>query len=703
MLALSSHGLCAAAVLLPALLIQEPEPPRQEPAPAEVTVFVADEDGEPLFKARVSIGMTEQELEAMRKAGVQASRGLGGSTDPDGLAVIEVPAGGERSISVSGRDFEIESYSGTIGPLAPGERLELEVTLRTRPDATFRGRLLDAESKEPIPGAGISITATSGGFSFSSIPPEATPPVDPAAVSDDDGRFELPVATWGSARADIHCSGYALRCVPVGGAEDAPGLAAPVDILLGREHVLEIVVRGAPEGSKLTTEAYVPVQLHDVASSASRLGGARFSFPADERSTEGGQRYRVRGLPQAGPVKLVCRRGRAVVHEIPSVTLDADAGETTVEIDLRADGVIEGRVTREDGSPAEGRLIWVGQASFAARTQFSAYERPLRTATTDGEGRFRFSGLVRGEYLVGYPSNRSGGGGPDLAVCAGERVDLRNDPPAADVELLELQGRLISGTLQDPDGNPASGFVRVGLVDENRRWSDQINVHDPEGRFELGPLLPGTYTLTASHHGSENFADALSMEVDAGASGLEVRLRPGGSVRCQVTDDGRAVSNGVSIYYVPRGSDRVTMRGPGFGSTPKTGPIEIENLSVGEHVFTAQTEDGRMSSPVIASVAAGEVTDGVELELQPVGTVLVEGIGGEGRPTCVALYEGQRIGFPAEWVGERARLTLPPGRFTVRLTCPTSGAEASSEVEVVAGETIERRLELRPATPDGKD
>ena len=115
---------------------------------------------------------------------------------------------------------------------------------------------------------------------------------------------------------------------------------------------------------------------------------------------------------------------------------------------------------------------------------------------------------------------------------------------------------------------------------------------------------------------------------------------------------------------------------------------------MGTHQLFARTDDGWVSPLVDVEILEGQTVEDVEVELEQGGLVIVRQTGGLDYSNC-RVDQGETLlygqGFAQD--GE-ARLSLPAGRFTVSVKNRATGGEASFEVDVETGKTVERTVDL---------
>jgi sarcosine oxidase gamma subunit len=178
-------------------------------------------------------------------------------------------------------------------------------------------------------------------------------------------------------------------------------------------------------------------------------------------------------------------------------------------------GVISGRVTRLGGSePVAGVDIalmgpYVGSAMNAvisnplmAAEIADAVSLPQMPATTDSDGRFRFTGLAPGFYTA--ISQREGYFGPSRPGAAStsrivtSSVTVVAGQTTPEIQIAMVRGGMISGQVRDPNGQPASGLVvaayQVTYLNGRDGLSTVISkTTDDRGEYRIFWLTPGEY------------------------------------------------------------------------------------------------------------------------------------------------------------------------------------------------------------------
>ena len=144
---------------------------------------------------------------------------------------------------------------------------------------------------------------------------------------------------------------------------------------------------------------------------------------------------------------------------------------------------IGGRVVDERGAPLRGVRVTCEPERGAGQ---------VRSALTDEEGRFVCEGLYRASHVIVVHAP-----GDALGARAAARV-REVVPPRSDLEVRvadeAVPSAWLRGTLLDAGGR-ALQEAEVACSAEGLDWEPSGAVDASSGRFELGPLPPGTYRL----------------------------------------------------------------------------------------------------------------------------------------------------------------------------------------------------------------
>jgi hypothetical protein len=253
--------------------------------------------------------------------------------------------------------------------------------------------------------------------------------------------------------------------------------------------------------------------------------------------TDANGRYEFTGL-SAGRYIIACSKANFVRANYgqrrplgSGLPIDVANGQVVTRIDvaLLRTGVVSGRVLDEFGDPA------VGAAVMPMRYQFINGERRLqpagRTASTNDIGEYRIYGLMPGRYFIAATMNRYGPGESNertayaptyypgtgnlaeaqrLTVTAGQTIT------SISLSLLRVTAGRISGVALDAQGRPLFGAYVNLMRQLGFGMSGGGTQVGADGRFTLGGVAPGDYTLRASAPGIQDEVATTDVSLNGG-------------------------------------------------------------------------------------------------------------------------------------------------------------------------------------------
>lgn len=266
---------------------------------------------------------------------------------------------------------------------------------------------------------------------------------------------------------------------------------------------------------------------------------------------------------------------------IPENEVQAEIGEIT----LPPGAAIEGIVVDERDKPVQGAevdLTPFGSDSLPADYRF-LNRQPV---VTGPDGRFRIADLPRG-IRVGLTAEH-----PELTSAEMAGVEA---PTAEPVRLRLTRPRSLEGRVKDRQGEPVAEarlfFSESAGVPIGGGWQHRPShaTTDPEGRFVLSGLKPGTVYVTAMASGYRTrSAQAVQIPEEGQAPPVEITLEPGTFLEGTVRD-----SRGNPVTAA-----NVALQGPpesGFGravSVDEEGRYEIGDLEPGPVEVVASSTGG---------------------------------------------------------------------------------------------------------------
>ena len=456
--------------------------------------------------------------------------------------------------------------------LAAGQVLEENFSIEE--GRTIRGRVVDAASGTPIPGAEVG----EAGWVHRMIRADANGEYVYRGI-----RAQGPVLL--RARAPGH-----------GSEEKTFRAASNVDDL--------------PERFDFQLAAGRVVRGRVVASDGSPIAGVRTIAVASRRTdtaapetdwipgrTDASGAFELRDLRSRLPHSLVVRKDGfgTLVYELPSSESESPVVDLG-EIVLPKMAVVRGKVV--DGQGA-GRPDWEVTLTGAnadrsryreerdARDVFNLdYLVARRTARTDDLGRFAFADLAAGEFTV--EAGFSTGSGRTSKVV---HVAAESSTDGVELALADLPS--IAGTVTDADGRGIAGVGVNVERRENRAGRASGSLTDASGAFRIEGVPEGLYDIRISggefkiagvDGGPQPFLGRKLESVSSGTPDLKIVLEPGEWILGRVVDaDGSGVE---------------------FACVEAHGPNTVERLDA----FTAV--DGRFRLAVPKGAA-------VDLEVRP--------------------------------------------------------------------------------------
>jgi len=465
----------------------------------------------------------------------------------DGTFRIEGLEGGAWNLQIAAAEFARAEV--TEIEVQPGRATRGVIVLLDEA-GVIRGLVLDRSTGRALGGAQVTTRSGTELLRTGSLDALAN------ARADEAGRFELGGLTTGqytvSASADDHARGASKRIYVTQG-QVTDGVTIELDP--------GAVIRGRVIAADQTPETGALVQ-------AVALGSMQ---PAMD-TTDGDGRYELRGL-SAGQYTVTKLGGSlkvgssdmiaSLMEGLSTQTVKVGAGEV-VELDFIAGAggsvTLHGRVS-EGGDPLENAILSLMPVGGGGST---AGQR-LRLSSTGEHGEYRIEGVAPGEWTMtiqtGSPFGQSAKESFDLTIP--KLPDYRRD---FDLALTGFRGRVTSSALDQP----LSG-VRVAVtaaddsvaVDAFSRAAGSRRVADvftgPDGFYQVSGLEVGEYRAAAGGPGmfglgGSGYCRSEPVTVVVGEGELKddvnFRLRPGGSLRGQVTDTRGMLVPAATVFLV---------------------------------------------------------------------------------------------------------------------------------------------------------
>jgi hypothetical protein len=644
------------------------------PGTATLAVGVVDSKGAPVFRATVLL---------LRPRAAGTTRIPSADTDPEGFAELVVPSGQTVTIE-GGRHGETTRTQIDVEPLAPGEVREVAIVVTERA-STAREVLVRARAADGTPIEGATLhTSREAGFSTGGSPWIVPPRTAATAVTDALGEARVQTEALATTVSLVRATGFAPQIVTLRGAAITDVPLSTVEVTLTPAARAEGLVTGAPAGAR--ARAVTPAYALQPHANRGELLGSDVRFEA-EVGSDG--TFALEDLATGAPLRFELAHEKRLLVVEPDAILLGAGEDKRLEWRVGAGAVARCIVREEDGALASGIGVWLLSSDEGRPGLAEGYWTPAQRRRTDENGTATFDPVQGGAWVVALePLERPKPADQAYAPIA-VRVDLSDETKAITIELTLTRARYIRGVVVDPAGAPLSahltGHGPGGIFLSENSTAD--------GAFTCGPLVPGTYELTAKMHhapvGEASYGPSVPVKAEAGTEGVELRLEPGGALTVTASLGGEPRS----AKFTATGTSALSAQGFGGKATLER---RFVGLGLGTYVVTATTDDGLIGIlPQFALAAPGDQT--VDVPLEASGTVRIRNNGPHRYLNCNVTHGDTYIFAGTAMAGGDEVFHLPPGPARVRLNAYDHTStevpipkiyEETREVVVVAREEV---------------
>jgi hypothetical protein len=545
-------------------------------------------------------------------------------TDDAATCEFTVEPGLDHSVWLEGEP-EPDIKWMRIPAVAPGEVREVDLRVPELREVVYWGCLVDADTGKPIRGK-----------------IECEAPLELVQTPDAQGCFCVRGRVRDTHTVVANASGYSPHHLALRSGFETREVAKRVELV--RSATVEVVV---VDGAPLRR---CQVRL---------VGGHTFHNPTgwDGRTDKNG-RVRISGLPARTELTLEALAPDREVW-IPSATVDLEPGEVRkLELDLGKSGAIHGVVLDEHGSPV-GDLRLIRARRVAYGLDASAESANWRRAVTSAEGTFRFDDVEPGTWWIGIEPPL-----PFVEPREPSPVALQFEStavaPGQDIELVLRASRdlAIEGKVVDPDFRPVAG-VSVQAASGSSRGPSAVS--DAKGKFVLGPLLGGEWTIYAQPERPYLAPEPLE-QVAAGSKDLVVLVDgTGTTIRGTILDArGWPSFRTCEVRCVNLGS---VMESIGF---TRDGRFELTCLEPGRYAIVADDFDLGVAFCML-DVEARKPPPPVELVLERGARLEVRNEGHEGYHRVRVRRGDIVLGMLCVSARDSDSLVVPPGDLDLDL------------------------------------
>jgi len=640
------------------------DPSPTDTSQATLSVFARSKESvAPLADVRLLVWPDPPEEGFSIAGGTTSSASFGTSpvTDASGRAQITVPPG-RKFVLVAHQDDNLGApVRQAIEPLAPGESREIEVLLATEADLHFVGRVVEDSTGAALAGAWVTCGDAEDliGLSFDPSSPLADlarPGMDLRRFEvDGEGCFELDARSWKDQVVRVDAEGHAWALVELAAGHATRSNA--FEVRLARTAQLEVLALGpgrlplAGARLRLSTESYEVSQ--SLSSSLSSVGLYMLEPVRWSLQTAEDGRARFDAVPPRVNLRLAAAAPDSTTYRVVAEPPPLEPGEVhTLEIAVGAGARILGTMLLANGQPVSGAEIWMRPWKGPFSAYFSTHQKDeVRTSRTNADGRFVFEDVPDGEWVLAPKPEGAHAAEP-------ERVSIADGLVDREVVMTAFEDLFIRGTVLDPDGKPATALViAFGSHPMDAR-------SDKQGRYSLGPLAPGKYTVQAMGVGASN-ARSQPMEVQAGASELTLTLRLGGCIAGKVVDASTGEVTEAKITVAPQRDSSEVLWGGTIGSANSEGAFAFEGLDPGVYSVSASTSGGACAVARDLRLDSGTRIEDVVLRVRRGGRLRVRYEGPES-VVQIRVYDGVAVvaldgierGTASTWVVTAGKLVV---------------------------------------------
>jgi len=658
---------------IPAREEEEPAPfaaPAPSPEEGQLLVtLITGEEQLPLGDTRLVV------YDPMGSSGTEVRAGRWSqTTDADGRATFGLPLGQALRLKVRRDSAGQEAPTIDVPAFSPGERRAITVQLGQLREAVFEGYFLDATDDKPIAGAEVRLRPWSKTHSSADLLDHSG---RADAVSDGAGRFELQWARTDSSFAAVHAIGYGPMFFDLAGQQGLSQSAHPIRLYRSAAYELKVDDPGPFPDLRLRVTSAGQVNARN-GSSPLLAGALGWSAPVSA-----GGVAQILTLPPNTPLNVELWRATTRIYA-SSAPITLAQGEHRV-FGLGTGGIpmITGTLRDESGEPASHKEIWLVPATSRnpkLLTHSMAGAHNPRRAKTDAEGRFQFVDPGSGDWWVGpAPVSSTASGAPPPLPLA-KWLHFPEGSQQVRLDLTTRMGVFLEGVVRDSAGKPLHGstlhFRPVLDAQVQQRPVDE------QGRFRVGPLVPGLYDVWVAAGQAGEHQGSLPRTVRAGGQPIEFTVRRGSWVQVGAVAPGEKREARITRGLLTHLGERSTLvrdlrsslllveEADGAGSqleraVLRGNAMELSELEPGTYGAALYSADGRVA--VLDRMDTAEMGSPAQAHavLYPVGWLLLEHLGEAHGADYRVLRNKVIVANGTLGCGALIEVPVPPGELLV--------------------------------------
>ena len=582
-----------------------------------------------------------------RMAG-QRLTGMGEKTEvrsADGAFQLDDVPPGNWSVVVDAKGYQ-PARAGNVLVEEGGTVRDVEVKVSL--GSALKGRVLDATSGRPVPGATVTGDTGAGGAPGPLANLSSTSGEEEIAT-DADGAFALDGLAPGKVSLTVKHPDYAEG-------------HQTVDVKEGTATAEIKLVPGSALGGLVLSDAQQPLAGADVVlQSAGDAGFGRGALAGGRTVTaDGSGRFRFDHLT-AGRYSLVATlRSRSSATQTVVLT-DGQSRDDAV-LQIAAGATLQGVVTGIPDSWKSGMTVTAsGADSYGGSTR------------TGADGRFQFSGVPPGTATLRATAGDFAGSSRSVM----KQVEMPEGQPVVETEIVFEAGFVLSGRVTRAGQPLPSVTVVANLVGGGGRQASSRT--DDGGTYRMEGLSEGTYNVTAMANvlGGSTRSQQVSLKGDQSVDIAFPSAKLGGTV---VEAQGKTPLPGAVVTLTPNDPSAAPAGGRQARSatTDSNGAFQIPDLDPGSYSLNVRKTDYLFDKRDVTAAEQG--SDAFVFELnrgEGIGVIGRDGVYGVPlHGLMVRVLDGARNtvftgAVPLDGSGRGDIPSLKPGVYT--LTATASG------------------------------
>ena len=507
---------------------------------------------------------------------------------------------------------------------------------------------------------------------------------------------------------------FVLRQLPAGRphtiAATFEGLAPAIQIADSKTPVRLVLRRGATAAGRVVDDQGQPVADAELTLFPSEVpAGIPGPVPEFRATSAAEGRFQFQRVSPGRFDLRVSRRGFAPAV-VRGVTLTEGEPRDLGDVALRPGGFVEGIVVDEGGKPVAqaGVALTPGGAEPMTLDDAIFFHRP--PVETGPDGRFRLEDLPRGRRvgLEVMHQELVSTEVPGVEVPTAEplRIQLKR-PRTVEGRVTDRMGEPVAGARVFAVEGPSGSMEAAGIPRQMR--GGRFATTDPEGRFTVSGLAPGTVDLQVNASGYRSrTSPGIRVPEEGQAAPIEITLEPGTFLEGLVMDARGVPVRDASVHVLQGGDPSQFRTWP--TTTDEEGHYELGDLEPGSYQVTVSPMRGGAAARATVEIRPGR--NRLDLKIPEGSEVSGRAVDADGAPlagvTVSLLRQPSEDGGLQPMAERYQAVSTADGSFAIpdvtdgdyRLTGERPGLAAASlpgGLRVAGGPVAGLELRLGPA------